>query len=504
MPAALLSSEDRAFAEAISQLTYCDPFAPQRVELERQALGAEYTPPPRAWNLDPMAPREEANLQRMLERVREIEKQAGPGYRDGKGGKRDRHCFEDMVVFELFHRYQYLFDEYIHQAHQEGTASSRLVFYRDFLARYQQTLGPEQPIAPAHLFALFFQIRRAFFHIFRFFVGGSAAAMRLRSSVWQSIFTHSLDRYQRVLYPRMSEIPTLITGPSGTGKELVARAIGLSQYLPFEPETLRFAEDFVQVFQPINLSALSPTLIESELFGHRKGAFTGALQDRTGYFEACGPYGSVFLDEIGETDHSIQVKLLRVLQTRQFQRLGDTGLRRFQGKVIAATNRNLQEEIANGTFREDFYYRLRADVITTPSLQEILAGQPAELEYLVRFVATRVTGEADAEDLTADVLAWARQHPNYPWPGNFRELEQAVRNILLRREYRPDPRPRKSTGGDWREALGEIDWTTDRLLSEYITRSYARYGNYEETARRLGLDRRTVKKYLDESLLPEK
>ncbi|KAF0095316.1 MAG: Fis family transcriptional regulator [Puniceicoccaceae bacterium 5H] len=501
MATSLLAAEERAFAETVSKLTYCDPFGPERMQLEREALGADYEPVRRAWNLDPMSHHEDANLQRMIDRIQELAKRVGPAYREGKGSKKDRTCYEDMIVFEEFHRYQFLFDAYIDRAHREGTSHTRVPFYREYQSRYQQYFGRYQPVEPNHLFAMFFQIRRAFFHTFRFFVGASKAATRLRSAVWQSIFTHNLDRYQRVLYHRMSEIPTLITGPSGTGKELVARAIGLSQYLPFEPESQRFAEDFVQVFQPINLSALSPTLIESELFGHRKGAFTGALQDRVGYFEACGPYGTVFLDEIGETDHSIQVKLLRVLQTRQFQRLGDTGLRRFQGKVIAATNRNLPEEIAEGNFREDFYYRLRADVITTPSLQEMLTDQPTELEYLVRFVATRVAGESEAEDLTADVMAWSRQHPGYPWPGNFRELEQAVRNILLRREYWPDERPVRGKGGDWREALGQIDWTTDRLLSEYITRSYARYGNYEETARRLGLDRRTVKKYLDENLL---
>ena len=104
-------------------------------------------------------------------------------------------------------------------------------------------------------------------------------------------------------------------------------------------------------------------MIESELFGHRRGAFTGAVEDRSGWLETCGPHGAVFLDEIGELDAAIQVKLLRVLQSRTFQRIGETKPRRFEGKVIAATNRDLDEEIGAGRFRSDLYYRLCADVV---------------------------------------------------------------------------------------------------------------------------------------------
>ena len=133
------------------------------------------------------------------------------------------------------------------------------------------------------------------------------------------------------------EHSTLITGPSGTGKELVARAIGLSRYISFDPKKMDFTTDFSQSFHPLNLSALPSELIESELFGHKKGAFTGALQDRRGWLDVCGPNGSVFLDEVGDLAPSIQVKLLRVLHSRTFQPLGDTKERRFRGKIIAAT-----------------------------------------------------------------------------------------------------------------------------------------------------------------------
>src|SRR4030095_10303350 len=122
-------------------------------------------------------------------------------------------------------------------------------------------------------------------------------------------------------------------------------------------------EVYAGPFYALNPSALSPTLIESELFGHRRGAFTGAVQDRAGWLEVCPATGTVFLDEIGELDPAIQVKLLRVLQSRTFQRLGDTRDRPFLRKLIAATNRDLGREMAAGEFRKDFYYRLCSDFV---------------------------------------------------------------------------------------------------------------------------------------------
>src|SRR5262249_17284413 len=160
------------------------------------------------------------------------------------------------------------------------------------------------------------------------------------------------------------------TGPSGTGKELAARAIAQSRYVPFNPGRLAFSEEDAPSFYPINISALSPTLVESELFGHRRGAFTGAIADRKRWLETCPALGSVFLDELGDLDPTIQVKLLRVIETRTFHPVGETASRQFQGKLIAATNRALAADIGNGRFREDLYYRLCSDQITTPSLAD--------------------------------------------------------------------------------------------------------------------------------------
>jgi DNA-binding NtrC family response regulator len=322
----------------------------------------------------------------------------------------------------------------------------------------------------------------------------------LRARIWQSIFTHDMYRYLRALYPRMGDIITLITGPSGSGKELVARAIALSRYIPFDEKERQFTENFIETFYPINLTALSPTLIESELFGHRKGAFTGALQDRQGYLEKSGSCGTVFLDEVGDVDPVIQIKLLRLLQTRGFQRLGDTELLPFEGKIMAATNKDLVAEIENGSFREDFYYRLCADQVETPALKDILSGDGDELPYLVRYISEQVAGPAEADALTEEVCTWITRQlgPTYTWPGNFRELEQCVRNILVHREYHPHL---VSTHRSITDEIESGHLSADALLKAYATRIYAEVGDYKETARRLELDPRTVKKYIDPDAL---
>jgi transcriptional regulator with GAF, ATPase, and Fis domain len=236
-------------------------------------------------------------------------------------------------------------------------------------------------------------------------------------------------------------------------------------------------------------------LIESELFGHRRGAFTGALADRAGWMEVCPPAGAVFLDEIGEVETGIQVKLLRVLQSRTFQPLGGTETRRFEGKIIAATNRDLAVEIRAGRFREDFYYRLCSDQLTTPTLREQLDAAPAEIENLVAHIATRLLGEDGADRFTRTALAWIEKKlgANYTWPGNFRELEQCVRNLVLRGEYRPAGPLLRGEAEDWTALIESGALTAEELLRRYTRIVFAQAGTIEETARRLDLDRRTVK-----------
>jgi DNA-binding NtrC family response regulator len=304
----------------------------------------------------------------------------------------------------------------------------------------------------------------------------------------------------------MGDVTTLVVGESGTGKELVARAIALSRYVPFDARTHTFADDWAGAFVAVNLSALVPTLIESELFGHRRGAFTGALEDRTGYLESCSAAGTVFLDEVGDLGGEIQVKLLRVLQSRTFQRAGETRERAFRGKVVAATNRDLATEIRAGRFRADLYYRLCADVIEMPTLREQLEDAPDDLRNLILVLAPRIAGPEEREALADQVHAWVTQNlgRGYAWPGNMRELEQCVRNVMIRGSYRPAGSLGRAAGGDpFFDPLRAGTLTADELLRRYCTHVHALTGSYQETARRLGIDRRTVRAKVDPNLLAE-
>ena len=362
----------------------------------------------------------------------------------------------------------------------------------------------EALLRPDHLYACFFQVLRAYLHISQTLIGTSEAITRLRSRIWQSVFTHDMQRFQRCLYNRTADITTLITGPSGSGKELVASAIGLSRFVPYRESAGDFADQYANRFYPLNLSALSPTLIESELFGHRRSAFTGALQDHAGYLEQSGPYGTVFLDEIGETSHDIQVKLLRVLQTRGFQRLGDTEPRHFEGKVIAATNRQLSDEIEEGNFREDLYYRLCADRIETPSLKAIIGGSREQLSKLIDYVAGKLLGDAgdakaEAQRLAqeAEKIILAQLGTDYAWPGNFRELEQAMRNIMVHNHYEPVIAKGSRQPKSLMDHIDAGKLTAREVLCIYAAKRYRDLQNYEAVGRQVELDRRTVKKYVE-------
>ncbi len=241
-------------------------------------------------------------------------------------------------------------------------------------------------------------------------------------------------------------------------------------------------------------SCSTKEIVESELFGHRRGSFTGAVADRKGWLETCSELGSVFLDELGDMDLGIQVKLLRVIETRTFHPVGDTGSRRFQGKLIAATNRDLAAGIRKGRFREDLYYRLCSDQISTPSLSQQLADSPQMLRELVIYMARKVAG-AEAEELASEAVAWVEQNlgAGYSWPGNYRELEQCVRNVLIRRDYKPSAQPIQLPGDKLAHEFRAGRLTAEQLLCRYCAYIYRQTGSYEETARRLQLDRRTVK-----------
>jgi transcriptional regulator with AAA-type ATPase domain len=496
-PMALMNASERKFAEVIAELAYCNPFLPHRIELERAALGPAFDEQHSAWNMRPEKMGEHPNVASLRERSQQLMERVREKIAAGqKPGEQELPLYEDLVIFMLYHRYREGFDRSILAP---GNRKGRVALYDAFeedAERYVGLPGLERIVWPdiAHGFACVYQVRRAFHHIFGYIIGVSKPSIRLRASVWQSIFTHDMRRFRRTLYNRMADFTTLIQGPSGTGKEVVAQAVGLSRYIAFDARTRNFTEDFSGSFAALNLSAMSPTLIESELFGHKRGSYTGAVADRAGWLEHCPPQGTVFLDEIGELDETIQVKLLRVIQSRRFNRLGDTKDLEFKGKIIAATNRDLAAEMQAGRFRTDFYYRLCSDMITTPTLRAQLADTPEDLHRMVLYLTRRIVGD-EAEAVTAQVVKWIEENlgMGYDWPGNVRELEQCVRNVLVRGEYLP---PRPQPADDKAALLSEIyagELTAEQLLQRYCKIVYSLCGSYEQASRRLELDRRTVK-----------
>jgi two-component system response regulator HydG len=282
-----------------------------------------------------------------------------------------------------------------------------------------------------------------------------------------------------------SEATVLITGQSGTGKELVARSIHLNSPRKLGPWVV------------VNCAAISETLLESELFGHEKGSFTGAERRREGRFKQADG-GTIFLDEIGETSAAMQVKLLRVIQEREIQRVGGEEVLKVDVRIIAATNRDLEAEVRKGNFREDLYYRLNVVMLKIPPLRERMDDIALLAQNFLEIYAKKNRKQVKGfSPLAMDMLI------RYDWPGNVRELENAIeRAVILMsgdhitekqlplnivQQYQPDeeiPLPLPSSNGQL--SLEEIE------KQAILATLQATGGNKSETARRLGITRKTL------------
>ncbi len=285
-------------------------------------------------------------------------------------------------------------------------------------------------------------------------------------------------------YVAPTEATVLITGESGTGKELVA-------------ETLhRNSERRTKPFVKVNCAALAESLLESELFGHERGAFTGAEKRREGTFvQADG--GTLLLDEIGETSTAMQVKLLRVLQEGELQRVGGEQTLQVDVRIIAATNRDLATEVEQGRFREDLYYRLNVVTLEVPPLRKRAGDIRLLAEFFVQRYAEK--NRRTVESITSECL---RQLQAYPWPGNVRELENAIERgvILMRGEQLSEKSLPLQVQKHFRnsgERSSERPATLQEAERELIRKTLEETGgNKSEAARRLGITRKTLQNKL--------
>ncbi len=284
-------------------------------------------------------------------------------------------------------------------------------------------------------------------------------------------------------------VTVLIEGETGTGKELVARTIH-EQSSPEEP------------FIAINCAAVVSSLLESELFGHERGAFTGAVQRKLGKLELAGG-GTVFLDEIGELPLEIQAKFLRVLQERQFQRVGGVKDIPFSARLLAATNRNLDAMVKEGTFRDDLYFRLKVFVIRIPPLRE----RPDDIVLLAEYFIFRLNRELN-RNVTRIPMEYIRAMQAYDWPGNVRELENLLRRAMIHSrsdvlEFDLGWLQRVECAIGSAEADDELK-SLENIEKDYILKILRHTrGNYGDTCKILGISRPTLRKKINDYGLKE-
>ena len=296
--------------------------------------------------------------------------------------------------------------------------------------------------------------------------------------------------YKEIARVAPTRSTVLIVGESGTGKELVARSI--------HQHSTRSSGQFVA----INCGALTETLLEAELFGHVRGAFTGAVGDRKGLWEeATG--GTLFLDEVGETSPAFQVKLLRALQESEIRRVGSSRSTQVDARVLAATNRNLEREVKTGKFREDLFYRLSVVTLRVPALSERRTDIPLLAERFLSLVLDREGHKQItlSEETVRTLVA-------YDWPGNVRELESAIEYAVLHargNEIVPDDLPAKLQSDQVRSAARSplSALFEDLPALDELERRYLLYvlevagGNRTRAAEILGIDRRTLYRMIE-------
>lgn len=482
MPARIPSA-DREFFAALADVAFGNPFS-----AERAALVVRLAPGTKLGDLtqDPEA------LARLV--APRLQPWLGKELR-----AEERQIVEPALLYVWYHRHVAKIDALIERQAVQGGAPLPVPFADELIGDLVRSGFSEE--ASGRYLALFFQLRRAFYFILRSLAGECESMRRLREALWNNVFTHDMRGYDAALWNRMEDFSTLLLGETGTGKGQAAAAIGRSEFIPYLPAERRFAANFTETFIAINLSQFPEQLIESELFGHRKGAFTGAIDQHQGVFERCSAHGALFLDEIGEVSIPVQIKLLQVLQERTFTPVGGRERKRFPGRVVAATNQPLDRLRAEGRFRDDFFYRLCSDVIEMPTLRQRLAESSAEMVQLVRLLVARITG-LEASELADRVLEQleASVPRGYHWPGNVRELEQAVRRILLTGRYVPDvARAGKDDDELLLEKVRAGELTAAELLARYSAMLHRRHGTYAEVAKRTGLDPRTTRKHVDDA-----
>jgi transcriptional regulator with PAS, ATPase and Fis domain len=289
-----------------------------------------------------------------------------------------------------------------------------------------------------------------------------------------------VEVFNKVKKVATTDISVMITGETGTGKELIAREVHRRSGRKNGP------------FVVVNCGAIPENLMESELFGHVRGAFTGAIATRGGKFQAANG-GTLFLDELGEMPITLQVKLLRALQERMVNKVGDAKSERVDIRVIAATNRNLEDEIKKGTFREDLYYRLNVVNLHLPPLRE----RGDDVVLLAKFLLQKFAEELNpkVKGFTPNALIAIRK---YDWPGNVRQLENRIKKAIVLCDRTLVGPEDMDLFAETLQPIMTLTQAREEFQRRYILEVLERNnGNRTKTARDLGVDPRTIFRYLE-------
>jgi transcriptional regulator with GAF, ATPase, and Fis domain len=268
-------------------------------------------------------------------------------------------------------------------------------------------------------------------------------------AVWRANVPEDVCAWAGGLYRGMARLPVLITGETGTGKEVAAKCIARGRYIPFDVKERRFLKRPKEDCHARNLSEASDGLFESTIFGHKRGAYTGATSDSPGFFGLAELYGSLLLDEFGDLEKHLQVKLLRPLESRRYTPVGEVHEREILCRLMFATNCDLEAKVRAGTFRQDLFQRLNAVRVHMPPLRQMLAEAPDDIRAYVRaFVVESGVHPEQVESVTERVVAGIRaKKPGYLWPGNVRELRGVAAECLVGPVEPPPPdAPAQTTG----------------------------------------------------------
>jgi DNA-binding NtrC family response regulator len=505
----LISDQRMLFLEPASHFHAVNPFDPAWEELLKASIRSSYQPGARASNFEHL----EVHLTAVLGLAKNL----------AEGAvllPTERAVYEGCAIFVLWLEFRTRLQALVDKD------AVVVPFFDEFVERHGAYFDhPGVSVAePGHLFSLMYQAHRAWYFPATKIRGRSPSAQRLRAALYSASIGADVAAYADGLYLRMSEIPVLITGETGTGKELAAQCVGWSRYIPIDRPTKRLVAGYRSGMHARNICEISEGLVESTLFGHKRGSFTGAVADATGYFALPGEHGSLFLDEIGELPLNIQAKLLRPIESRECLPMGATEPVKIKGRHIFATHRNLEAMCREEKFRADLFERINGVPIRMPPLRQMLAEAPDELRRYVRwFVAAKIDSPARVEAWTERIVrSIAATRPGDPWVRNLRELKHYTEQYLLTDgrmstavAMAPTAENKTARGGPAapasiclpssgilgaRTKAGEISFA--ELIRAYVTWLYVLLGqNKAETARRTGLNWRTVSRWIDPARL---